>query len=435
VKLIDCQGLGGAFTLGAVRAGFELEAKYEQPGGFGVQNCTWNHHLLGRFEVQVGPQPEWEPCVDVVYLLGNPPCSGFSPLNTVHCKAKKGTARAHNPAGVDSPINDCMWDMMTFASRCKGTDGTWGPDAIAMESVQQAGRKGRPLMQRLHAFVEHETGAPYTAYHVFCSGASAGAAAVRNRYFLVLLKGEDVRFGVEVVEPPEGRAATWRDAFGDLVGLKPYWLQQARRQLPSPWAQRWVTDTPYITAHIGLDSERGDTLPPGAQRMVDVFPWWEPGQGFKEAAYRCWDETGVMGRGWQESNKPTPDSLNWGFSQPRRIVADKEGFVITGSGGTTSFVHWEEDRFLTIREIARLQGFPDSWSFAAAKNTPEAANWIGKGVPVQTGYWISKWIKRALQGEPGTITGEPSGDRERTINVSHLWKKWRLGTWKDRQRA
>lgn len=74
-RAIDCLGFAGGFTLGIVQAGFELAAKRELPGGFGVPNCEANRHLLGdTWRTQVAKGEEWE-VVPAEVVFGNPPCS------------------------------------------------------------------------------------------------------------------------------------------------------------------------------------------------------------------------------------------------------------------------------------------------------------------------------------------------------------------------
>jgi hypothetical protein len=74
-RAIDALGFAGGFTLGMVQAGFELAAKREMPGGFGVPNCEANRALLGdSWRTQVGAPESWE-VVDAEVVFGNPPCS------------------------------------------------------------------------------------------------------------------------------------------------------------------------------------------------------------------------------------------------------------------------------------------------------------------------------------------------------------------------
>jgi hypothetical protein len=47
----------------------------------------------------------------------------------------------------------------------------------------------------------------------------------------------------------------------------------------------------------------------------------------------------------------------------------------------------------------------------------------GKGITVDCGRWIGDWIKRALDGEPGSYVGAEIGDREYDIDVTNCYPK------------
>ena len=61
------------------------------------------------------------------------------------------------------------------------------------------------------------------------------------------------------------------------------------------------------------------------------------------------------------------------------------------------FVEGKENlyRRMTIREIARIQGFPDSFKFIS-KNTNDAYKMIGNAVPVNLAYEVASAIKKVL---------------------------------------
>lgn len=63
------------------------------------------------------------------------------------------------------------------------------------------------------------------------------------------------------------------------------------------------------------------------------------------------------------------------------------------------FVEGKENlyRRMTIREVARIQGFPDSFKFIY-KNTNDAYKMIGNAVPVNLAYEVASAIKKALEG-------------------------------------
>lgn len=64
----------------------------------------------------------------------------------------------------------------------------------------------------------------------------------------------------------------------------------------------------------------------------------------------------------------------------RRLDPSKPAYTITGSGGGGTYVyHWEENRALTNRERARLQTFPDTFTFHGS--TQSVRKQIGMAVP------------------------------------------------------
>ena len=90
-----------------------------------------------------------------------------------------------------------------------------------------------------------------------------------------------------------------------------------------------------------------------------------------------------------------PDSHKNGNSYPSvygRLHWDKPaptittGFITPGRG---RHIHPSQRRVITPREAARIQGFPDSFSFQSPESAPSRkmlAKWIGDAVPTQLGY-------------------------------------------------
>ena len=59
---------------------------------------------------------------------------------------------------------------------------------------------------------------------------------------------------------------------------------------------------------------------------------------------------------------------------------------------------------MTIREIARIQDFPDSFKFIY-DNTNDAYKMIGNAVPVNLAYEIASAIRLFLEGRGNEIAG------------------------------
>lgn len=73
----------------------------------------------------------------------------------------------------------------------------------------------------------------------------------------------------------------------------------------------------------------------------------------------------------------------------KRLSPEKPSYTITGSGGGGTHVyHWEEPRSLTNRERARLQSFPDNYTFAG--NRSSVRKQVGMAVPVDGARAIFK---------------------------------------------
>ena len=81
----------------------------------------------------------------------------------------------------------------------------------------------------------------------------------------------------------------------------------------------------------------------------------------------------------------------------RRLDATKPSYTITGSGGGGTHVyHWNEHRALTNRERAKIQSFPDWFTFAGSKE--QARKQIGMAVPPEGAKVIFKAILKTFAG-------------------------------------
>lgn len=82
----------------------------------------------------------------------------------------------------------------------------------------------------------------------------------------------------------------------------------------------------------------------------------------------------------------------------RRLHPNKPAYTITGSGGGGTHVyHWKEPRALTNRERARLQSFPDNFTFTGQKESVRKQ--IGMAVPPRGAQVIFKAILKSFLGE------------------------------------
>jgi DNA (cytosine-5)-methyltransferase 1 len=82
----------------------------------------------------------------------------------------------------------------------------------------------------------------------------------------------------------------------------------------------------------------------------------------------------------------------------KRLHPDKPSYTVTGSGGGGTHVyHFEEPRALTNRERARLQTFPDHFTFVGTKESVRKQ--VGMAVPVRGAQVVFEALFRTLTGE------------------------------------
>lgn len=418
----DCYGLGGAWSLGTVRAGFNMVTRASL-SGFGDQVVAGNRHLLGYdWEQQEAKNANDAEPVVAAYVCGTPPCAGYSLLNTAAQQAKKrGKPVPASARGSASAINNCMKEFVAYGGRCTGTDGLPGAQIIAFESVQGAFKQGRGLMQYLVNKLREDTGQPYELTHVMMAGASIGSSQMRHRYYFVAHR---IPFGVDM--PEERRVATTGDAIGDLLGLEETWDEQTLLAPPTKHALEHGLRRAdgKVDCHISMHNET-------TRRRIyfdDLWEHWHPGEGLGSPLRRYKDVHGRMPLGaekwwnWEEDCRR-------GFSGPCRTKGDKPGYVLTG-GALADALHYSEKRGITVREGSRIMGYPDDWKWDMCKSVMQASLFIGKCCPVQSGQWISTWVKRALDGNPGgqnELISKPGDTPEYLHDSSKLWRKWQIG--------
>lgn len=414
MRAVDVHGFGGGFTLGAVQAGFELVGRMSREAGFGLHNTLANRELLGdSWDTVLGKTPAQWPVHKADVVFGNPPCSGFSTLSSASFR------------GMDSPINDMMWEVIDYAARV-------APPMVIFESVQQTFRQGLPLMRKLFEFLRDETGHDYRLYHVLHNNASVGGVSDRKRYFWVASR---VPFGVETcgVDPAgQPYAVTNASTLGcALYDLAPLGLTMERQNYPtadhyesgrvvvrhsSAWAKREMHDgsgtvdghdvlrSPMMLRAQDLVNEGKASWPEGANQQLVIsryYDWY----GRIPPSYDY--PTKIPGLDVMPRSKRLIDTgFDMGHNQLTRWYWDRPAYVITGGGGHL-FMHPKSFRTFTMREVARIQGFPDSWKIWPVRNAPDLGPGWGKGVPVQAGRWIAHFARESLDGRPGTDIGVP----------------------------
>lgn len=304
--------------------------------------------------------------VDVI--IGGPPCQSFS------------TAGARK--GLEDKRGMALLEFIRVIEQTR-------PKVFVFENV--AGLKSAPLKhmsfyERIKK-KEHEIGEEYklgslfnyllekfaiNGYTIdwrFVNAADFGVAQKRKRLILI---------GSRVVDP--------KLIFDDLF-KEAKWADPKKAEV--------LGKLPWKTLGKELQNLKD------AEKEYSPFPNW--GQFLKHVPPGgCWInlppelQKEAMGGAYdsEDEDKKGKQGGRRGFFRRLSWDAPSPTLVTSPSQMGTCLCHPDEDRPLTVREYARIQGFPDNWKFAGS--TSQRYRMIGEAVPVGLAKAIAKAVATHL---------------------------------------
>ena len=266
-------------------------------------------------------------------LIGCAPCQGF----TAHRKRRWNEVDARNSL-VDS-----------FAQ----VAAELAPDCIVMENVPEL-LSGR-YWPHFEAFRDRLHKEGYTVKQAIHNSAGYGVPQERFRALIVAMKTNDFSLPQPWLTPEQFK--TVRDAIGGLPPVR------AGEQSPEDPLHKSASHRKATIEVIRAVPKNGGSRPPGIGPVC-----LDKVKGFYD----------VYGR------------LSW----------DKPAITITHyarNPASGRFVHPEQDRGLTTREAARLQGFPDGFEFIGSFD--DRFRQIGEAVPPPVAVALAGAILANFRGE------------------------------------
>lgn len=382
-------GAGGA-SLGLVRAGFDLRMAADRDPVYGQTHAA---NLPGAF--MTGDLREVEPqkvlaAADVApgeldVLFGGPPCQGFSIIG----------ARV-----VWDERNNLFREALRMAKALK-------PRCVVIENVP--GLVTLAGGAYLRAILEGLAEAGYRAACAELLAAQYGAPQMRWRLIIIGWRADlEIPAGYGFPQPAAGLGSigdllpnctirpqeergfvTTREAIGDLPPVQAG--EEATRYTGPP-------AFPYQSRmREGLDSELSSHY---AARLSEAnrarIAMLKPGQDWRNLP------TDMLPSGMQRALRKDHTRryrrMTWD-GVPRSVITR---FRDPKSG---EYTHPEQDRTITIREAARLQGFPDRFTFHGPWTSQYEQ--VGNAVPVQLAEAIGTQVRRCLDGQPGIRLADP----------------------------
>lgn len=273
---------------------------------------------------------------------GGPPCQGFS-------KQKRG-------AHLGDERNKLVLHYARLVREIE-------PRFFLMENVAMLGQKrGKVFIDEIHKELNN-----YTLYPHFYNAANYGLAQTRER-FIIIGKRNDIKAEFKI---PEATVDKWKTV-GEVIG-----------NLPEPPIDG--SEHPDYPNH-----QRSNE----SQINITRFSYVPQGGGWRdipeELRLPCHRNVDTKKGGWPD----VYGRLEW------------DGQAPTITGGFDSFTrgrygHPIQNRSLTPREAARLQGFPDWFSFYG--NKQQIRHQIGNAVPPPLAKAIGEAIRNCLLAEDGLI--------------------------------
>ena len=283
---------------------------------------------------------------DVDVLVGCPPCQGFSKMNLKN--QKNGHADSRNDL------------VKVYIDAVKAID----PKVVVFENVSGMVRRWNGYFKLLTG---HLTKLGFKLVWDILNAADYGVPQRRKRLILIGVKKGEPRLPAPTHGNPKSRAV--------------------KKGLLKPWVtvKEAIGDLPPIEAgesHPKIPNHRSKKLPENWLRLIRMIP--KNGGSRSDAPKELWlpchrkhrGYDDVFGRLWWDKPSVTLTTGCWDPSKGR-------------------FVHPEQDRGLSLRECARLQGFPDDFVF---KGPPTSiARQIGNALPPPLARAIAKVVAEYIQ--------------------------------------
>lgn len=337
----------GGMSLGLAQAGFQVASAFDiDPPSVLTHNRNLGDHAFVANARDVKGQDLLKRTGigkgELDLFAGGPPCQGFS-------KQKR-----------DAHLGDTRNDLVTDYIRLVGE---LNPRFFFFENVAIFGQKrGKEYIKAMHEKLED-----YEISSCFVNSSEFGLAQTRQR-FLVVGRRRDVAGAFSFPSRVVRKKVTVGDALGGL---------------PEPPAD--------YSSHAKFANHQKARV---TEMNIMRFSYVPQGGGWKdiprELQLPCHQRVDTQRGGW-------PDvfgRLSW------------DGLCPTITGGFDSFTrgrygHPVEDRPLTPREAARIQGFPDSHVFVG--NRGDVRSQIGNAVPPPVAFAVGTHILKSLLVADGSI--------------------------------
>lgn len=301
---------------------------------------------------------------DADIIVGGPPCQGFSMAGA---RIREGF--------IDDPRNYLFKHYFNVVKEVK-------PKAFIMENVKgiKTMQNGEIFNEILRIFSDAELldGEPYTLHYKLVKATDFGVPQKRERMIIIGTLKSDYDF-----------ESIWEETKQEIIREHPNYFEyvtvkDAIGNLPSP-TESGVINNPFPKSeyqkflYSNNQTIENHVKTNHSAKAVERMSRVSIGENYTVLNEKIKSiHSGAYGRlSWDE---PAP-TITTRFDTP--------------AGGR--FIHPSENRTLTPREAARIQGFPDDFVFYGNKTS--ICKQIGNAVPPKISYFLSKLISKIYEEE------------------------------------
>jgi len=380
----------GGFDLGFVQAGFKCAAAFDIDP-LAVQVYNKNVHPSAVLCDLSDSGVSLQALSDVDVLLAGPPCQGFStagkrslddPRNKllllagrIAGKVRPAVFVAENVTGVTAGEHGKYWKSLRRTLRSSGYKTT----DIRVEAT----RSGLAQTRTRVFMLAWKNGRDITVELPFAPGrvlrdALAGMDGAPNHTVRPLARGSDLARIAKCIKPGQklcnvrggpNAVHTWDipDVFGRVTEAEHRLLETLLR-LRRRQRIREYGDADPVTGSAIVRACGPSTL-----RLLDALI----GKGYVRRIHRRYDLTHTFNGKFRR--------LRWDRPSPT---------VDTRFGDPRYFLHPDEVRGFTVREAARIQGFPDTFVFCGTER--DQYRLVGNAVPPPLARGMAEFVRQAL---------------------------------------
>lgn len=384
---IDLFAGAGGLALGLHEAGFRHTALVEYEG----KACDTLRRNAERWREGGEPDPPWSseavheddarlflrssrmPTKDVTLIAGGPPCQPFS-MGGLH--AGDEDERNMFPCALEY-VRQLRPPLVLL----ENVPGLLRPRLKPfLDYIEQqlrfplcAPRAGETMQEHAARLSQRRTGPLHTRYRVTrqtIDAADFGVPQRRRRVFIMAVRADVAERAVPGLEASHSQEALLWDKWIEPV----YWEKHG---LPEPPRPDWLTNERLLELKKRgrPNKSRWRTVRDALARLpVPVDGHETPG---------VLNHVGIPGARSYKGHTGSP------IDEPGKTI--KAG-VHGVCGGEAMIRFWDNSlRYLTVRESARVQGFPDDYEFVGARS--HAMRHIGNAVAVTVGEAVARHLR------------------------------------------